>query len=105
MIGIDISKISYFEVHKHNDGIKGIAQTMAFDDSFIMLDWSGCHHIPFQRYWEYGEILGSHKMTYLGVKSATMQKVKRIVLPVDRTNKSTWNRTQITPISLMVIEI
>ena len=44
-------------------------------------------------------------MTYLGVKSATMQKVERVVLPVDRTNKSTWNRTQITPISLMVVEI
>ena len=44
-------------------------------------------------------------MTFLRVKSATMQKVKRIILPVDRTNKSTWNRTQITSISLVVTEI
>ena len=33
-----ISKISCFGIHKHNEGIKGIAQTMAFDDSLIMLD-------------------------------------------------------------------
>ena len=53
----------------------------------------------------YGENLVSHEMTYLRVRSATMQKIKRIVLPVDRTNKSTWNRTRITSISLMVVEI
>ena len=35
----NILKISYFEEGKHNEGIKGIAQTMAFDDSFVMLEY------------------------------------------------------------------
>ena len=54
---------------------------------------------------EYGKNMKSPKLTFLCIISATMKKVKRIVLPVDRTNKSTWNRTQITSVSFVVMEI
>ena len=55
----NISKISYFEEHKHNEGIKGIVQTMAFDDSFIMLK---CQEVIIFRSGDIGNMVKSLKV-------------------------------------------